>query len=74
MAVKSQPAVTELHVPELEIIHDEVEQALGAEKAQKLRQVLHSYRVWPGILALLISFGIKGWPIEVPSVATVEAV
>ncbi|HET6879405.1 MAG TPA: hypothetical protein VFI31_04600 [Pirellulales bacterium] len=43
MAVKSQPAVTELHVPELEIIHDEVEQALGAEKAQKLRQVLHSY-------------------------------
>jgi hypothetical protein len=31
------------NVPELEIIHDEVEQALGAEKAQKLRQVLHSY-------------------------------
>lgn len=43
MAVKSQPAVTELSVPELEIIHDEVEQALGAEKARKLRQVLHSY-------------------------------
>ena len=43
MAVKSQPAVTELHVQELEIILDEVEQAMGAEKAQKLRQLLHGY-------------------------------
>jgi hypothetical protein len=43
MAVKSQPAVTELHVPELEMILDEVERALGAEKAQKLRQLLYSH-------------------------------
>ncbi len=44
MAVKSQPAVTQLHVPELEMILDEVEHALGAEKAQKLRQLLYSHQ------------------------------
>ncbi len=44
MAVKSQPTVTELHVPELEIILDEVEHSLGAEKAQKLRQLLYSHQ------------------------------
>ena len=44
MAVKSRPAVTELHVPELETIFDEVEHTLGAEKAQKLRQLLYSHQ------------------------------
>jgi transposase len=44
MAVKSQPTVTQLHVPELEMILDEVEHALGAEKAQKLRQLLYSHQ------------------------------
>jgi hypothetical protein len=44
MAVKSQPAVTQLHVQELEMILEEVEQALGAEKAQKLRQLLNSHQ------------------------------
>jgi hypothetical protein len=44
MAVKSQPAVAQLHVAELEVILDEVEHSLGAEKAEKLRQLLHSYR------------------------------
>ncbi len=39
MAVKSQPTVTQLHVQELDMILDEVEHALGAEKAQKLRQL-----------------------------------
>lgn len=43
MVVASQPAVTQLHVPELEMILDEVERALGAEKAQKLRQLLNSH-------------------------------
>jgi hypothetical protein len=43
MAVKSQPAVTQLHVQELEVILDEVEHSLGAEKAQPLRQLLHSH-------------------------------
>lgn len=44
MAVKSQPAVTQLYVQELEMILDEVEHALGAEKAQKLRQLLYSHQ------------------------------
>ena len=44
MAVQSQPAVTQLHVQELEVILDEVEHALGAEKAQKLRQLLYSHQ------------------------------
>lgn len=44
MAVKSQPEVTELHVSELEMILAEVEQALGAEKAEKLRQLLYSHQ------------------------------
>lgn len=44
MAVKSQPAVTQLHVPELEMILDEVEHSLGAEKARKLRQLLYSHQ------------------------------
>ncbi|HEV3118994.1 MAG TPA: hypothetical protein VGY58_18215 [Gemmataceae bacterium] len=44
MAVKSQPAVTQLHVQELEMILDEVEHTLGAEKAQKLRQLLYSHQ------------------------------
>jgi hypothetical protein len=44
MAVKSQPAVTELYLPELEMILDEVERTLGAEKAQKLRQLLYSHQ------------------------------
>lgn len=44
MAVKSQPTVTQLHVQELDMILDEVEHALGAEKAQKLRQLMHSHQ------------------------------
>jgi hypothetical protein len=43
MAAKAPPAVTQLYVQELEMILDEVEQALGAEKAQKLRQLLNSH-------------------------------
>lgn len=43
MAVKASPAITQLYVQELEMILDEVEQALGAEKAQKLRQLLNSH-------------------------------
>jgi hypothetical protein len=44
MAVKSPAAVTQLYVQELEMILDEVEQTLGAEKAQKLRQLLNSHQ------------------------------
>lgn len=44
MAVKSQAAVTQLYVQELELILDEVEHTLGAEKAQKLRQLLNSHQ------------------------------
>lgn len=44
MAVKSQPAVTPLHVSELEMILDEVERTLGTEKAEKLRQLLYSHQ------------------------------
>ena len=44
MAVESQPTVTQLHTQELDTILDEVEQALGPEKAQKLRQLLHSHQ------------------------------
>jgi hypothetical protein len=44
MAAKAPPAVTQLYVQELEMILDEVEQALGAEKAQKLRQLLNSHQ------------------------------
>lgn len=44
MAVKLPPAVTQLYVQELEMILEEVEQALGAEKAQKLRQLLNSHQ------------------------------
>jgi hypothetical protein len=44
MAVKSQVAVTQLRVQELDMILDDVERALGAEKAQKLRQLLDSHQ------------------------------
>jgi hypothetical protein len=44
MPVKSQSTVTQLRVQELDMILDEVEHALGAEKAQKLRQLLDSHQ------------------------------
>jgi mevalonate kinase len=44
MAVESQPTVTQLHVQELDMILDEVEHALGAEKAEKLRQLVSSHQ------------------------------
>lgn len=44
MAVKSQPTITQLQVQELETILDEVEHALGEEKAQKLWLLLHSHQ------------------------------
>lgn len=44
MAVKSQPRVTQLHVQELDMILEEVEQALGPEKAEKLRQLMYSHQ------------------------------
>ncbi len=44
MTVNSQPTDVHLHFHELDWIFDEVEQALGAEKAQKLRQLLDSHR------------------------------
>lgn len=43
MPIQSQPTITELSIEELERILDEVEQALGDEKAQSLRQLLHAY-------------------------------
>lgn len=43
MAVPSRSQVVELHVPELEMILDEVEVKLGAEQALRLRQLLQSY-------------------------------
>lgn len=44
MPVKSQSTVTQLRVQELDMILDEVEHTMGAEKAQKLRQLLDSHQ------------------------------
>ena len=44
MAVKSRPAVVELHVDQLEIILDKVEHKLGAEDSEPLRKLLRSHQ------------------------------
>jgi hypothetical protein len=43
MAAKSQTKMVELHVHELEMILDQVEEKLGADKALRLRQLLQSH-------------------------------
>ena len=44
MAVKSQPAIVELHLDQLETLLDKVEHKLGAEDSEPLRKLLRSHQ------------------------------